>query len=86
MGPSDSKLPQKKSTFRWQFVLIAVCGIAFGLYSLGKHLLSPDPEFTQGYLIFSVVLDAVIIVACAITIILFVIQKTSWNDSGQSKR
>jgi hypothetical protein len=67
-------------------MLIAVCGIAFGLYSLGKHLLSPDPEFTQGYLIFSVILDVVIIVACSITIVLFMMQRTSPGGSGRGKR
>jgi H+/Cl- antiporter ClcA len=86
MSSSDPKLPQKKGSLGWQFMLLAVCGIAFGLYSLGKHLLSPDPEFTQGYLIFSVVLDVVIIVACSITIILFVMQRISPGGSGQGKR
>jgi hypothetical protein len=76
MSSSDPKLPdQKKGVLSWQFALIAACGFAFGLYSLGKHVFSPDPEFPQSYLIFSVVLDFVIIVASGITITLFVLQR-----------
>jgi hypothetical protein len=86
MSSSDPKLPQKKGVLRWQFALVAACGIAFGLYSLGQHLFFPDPEFTQGHLIFSVVLDFIIIVACGVTITLFVIQRAASerSDPGES--
>jgi hypothetical protein len=87
MSSSDPKLPQKKKgVLRWQFALIAACGIAFGLYSLWQHFFSPDPEFTQGYLIFSVVLDLTIIVACSVTITLFVIQRAASGSSDPGKR
>jgi hypothetical protein len=87
MNSSDPKLPQKKrASYGWPFALIAACGIAFGLYSLGQHLFSPDPEFTQGYLIFSVVLDLIIIVACGVTITFFVIQRAASGSSDPGKR
>ena len=87
MGSFDPILSQKKKgIIRWQIALIAACGIAFGLCSLGQHLFSPDPEFTQGYLIFSVLLDFIIIVACGVTISLFVIQRAASGSSDPGKR
>jgi hypothetical protein len=48
MSSFDPKLPQKKKgVIRWQFALIAACGIAFGLYNLGQHLFSPDPNLLK---------------------------------------
>ena len=87
MSSSDPTPPRKKKgLLSWQFALLAVCGTVFGLYNLSKHLFSPDPEFTPGYLIFSVVLDLVVVLACGITVTFFIIQRATSGNSGTDKR
>jgi hypothetical protein len=64
-GPS-----RKRPGITWPIVIVALIGLGFGLQSLWKDLFFPDPEFSEGYLIFSCLLDGLTVLACGAAIFL----------------
>jgi hypothetical protein len=73
--------PRKKPGITWPLAIVAVIGLGLGLQSLWRHLFSPDPEFSQGYLIFSYLLDGVTIAACGAALILFLLKLAGQGKS-----
>jgi len=77
MSSGDQAPPKKRAGTPWPTAIVALVGFGWGLQALWKNLFFPDPEFSQGYLIFSYILDGVAILACGATLILFVIKLAS---------
>ena len=77
MSSADQEPLKKKIGTLWPMAIVALVGFGWGLQGLWNNLFFPDPEFSQGYLIFSYILDGVAILACGATLILFVIKLAS---------
>jgi hypothetical protein len=74
MSSGDQQPSKKKAGTTWPVAIVALVGFGWGLQGLWKNLFFPDPEFSQGYLIFSYALNGLAILACGTTLILFVIK------------
>ncbi len=70
MSAGDQEPPRKRPGITWPIAIAALIGLAFGLLNLWRDLFAADPMDPESYLIFSFVLDGVIVIACGTAIFL----------------
>ena len=53
----------------WLIAIAALIGLGIGLHNLWRDFSNPDPEFSDGYLLLSYLLDVVTVLACGAAIL-----------------
>jgi hypothetical protein len=85
MSAGDQEPPRKRPGITWPIAIAAVIGLAFGLYNLWKDLFAADPMDPESYLIFSFVLDGVIVIACGTAIFLLLKARSQGNSDHEAR-